>query len=99
MSPSERNYSRKRRRRDHAHYQESTGKSRVGDCAGTGPQRPIAHPYTQGGDIVALFFLSAKEKARLREAEHARQNRAEIIQAWSQGQVTRRDLVKWGLIT
>ena len=48
---------------------------------------------------MALFFLSAKEKARLREAEHARQNRAEIIQAWSQGQVTRRDLVKWGLIT
>jgi FtsP/CotA-like multicopper oxidase with cupredoxin domain len=48
---------------------------------------------------VASFFLSSKEKARLREAENARKNRAEIIQAWSQGQITRRDLVKWGLIT
>src|SRR5437870_3219226 len=64
-----------------------------------GLSAPWPTPTRQGGDIVALFFLSAKEKARLREAEHARQNRAEIIQAWSQGQVTRRDLVKWGLIT
>jgi len=46
-----------------------------------------------------LFFLSSKEKARLREAENARKNRAEIIKAVSQGQITRRDLVKWGLIT
>ena len=48
---------------------------------------------------MALFFLSSKEKARLREAENARKNRAEIIKAVSQGQITRRDLVKWGLIT
>jgi len=48
---------------------------------------------------VALFFLSSKEKARLREAENARKNRAEIIKAVSQGQISRRDLVKWGLIT
>jgi len=48
---------------------------------------------------VASFFLSSKEKARLKEAENARQNRAEIIKAVSQGQVTRRDLVKWGLLT
>jgi hypothetical protein len=48
---------------------------------------------------VALFFLSSKEKARLKEAENARRNRAEIIKAWSQGQITRRELVKWGLIT
>ncbi len=49
---------------------------------------------------MAPFFLSSKEsKARLREAGNARKNRAEIIQAWSQGQITRRELVKWGLIT
>jgi len=48
---------------------------------------------------VALFFLSSKQKARLKEAENARRNRAEIIKAWSQGQITRRELVKWGLIT
>src|SRR5215467_12816477 len=46
------------------------------------------------------FFLSPQaSKARIREAENARKNRAEIIQAWSQGQITRREIVKWGLIT
>jgi FtsP/CotA-like multicopper oxidase with cupredoxin domain len=38
-------------------------------------------------------------KARIREAENARRNRAEMIKAYSQGQVTRRDFIKWGLIT
>ncbi|NJD68409.1 MAG: copper oxidase, partial [candidate division NC10 bacterium] len=38
-------------------------------------------------------------KARLREAEHARKNRIEIVKAYSIGQITRRDLIKWGLIT
>ena len=46
------------------------------------------------------FFLTEKSsKARLREAENARKNRAEILKAFSQGKVTRRELVKWGLIT
>ena len=47
------------------------------------------------------FFLNEKNasKARLREAENARGNRAEIVKAFSQGQVSRRDLMKWGLIT
>src|SRR5215831_6143626 len=46
------------------------------------------------------FFLSPKaSRARIREAENARKNRAEIIKAWSQGQITRREIVKWGLIT
>src|SRR5690242_13633690 len=46
------------------------------------------------------FFLSEKSsKARIREAENARKNRAEILKAFSQGKVTRRELVKWGLIT
>jgi len=46
------------------------------------------------------FFLSPKaSRARIREAENARKNRAEIIQAWSQGQITRREIVKWGLVT
>lgn len=38
-------------------------------------------------------------KARLREAENARKNLEEIDVALSQGQVTRRDLIKRGLIT
>ncbi|HKV35727.1 MAG TPA: hypothetical protein VJP89_15425, partial [Pyrinomonadaceae bacterium] len=46
------------------------------------------------------FFLSSKaSKARLREAENARKNRQEIIKANSQGQVSRRDLIKMGLFT
>jgi FtsP/CotA-like multicopper oxidase with cupredoxin domain len=46
------------------------------------------------------FFLPENaSKARIREAENARRNRAEIVKAHSQGQVTRRDLIKWGLIT
>lgn len=46
------------------------------------------------------FFLSPKaSKARLREAENARKNRWDIIKAHSQGQVSRRDLIKMGLFT
>src|SRR5215470_9134613 len=46
------------------------------------------------------FFLSPKaSKARLREAENARKNRWEIINANTQGQVSRRDLIKMGLFT
>jgi FtsP/CotA-like multicopper oxidase with cupredoxin domain len=46
------------------------------------------------------FFLTEKSsKARIREAENARRNRAEILKGFSQGKVTRRELVKMGLIT
>ena len=46
------------------------------------------------------FFLSPKaSKARLREAEEARKIRWDIVKAHSQGQVTRRDLIKMGLFT
>jgi len=46
------------------------------------------------------FFLSSKDsKKRLKEAENARKNRLEILKAWSQGQISRRDLLKWGLFT
>jgi manganese oxidase len=46
------------------------------------------------------FFLNANSsKARIKEAENARKNRAEIVSAHSQGRVSRRDLIKLGLIT
>jgi FtsP/CotA-like multicopper oxidase with cupredoxin domain len=46
------------------------------------------------------FFLNANSsKARIKEAENARKNRAEIVKAHSQGKVSRRDLIKMGLIT
>src|SRR5688572_15335033 len=38
-------------------------------------------------------------KARVREAEYARKNRAEIVRELSWGRVSRRDLLKWGLFT
>jgi FtsP/CotA-like multicopper oxidase with cupredoxin domain len=45
-------------------------------------------------------WLSEKsDRARLREAENARRNRKEITRALSHGQISRRDLVKWGLFT
>jgi len=38
-------------------------------------------------------------RIRQREAERARGNRAEIVKARSLGQLSRRDLVKWGVFT
>src|SRR5882672_324921 len=47
-----------------------------------------------------MFFLSEKSsKRRLKEAERARKNRWEILKAWSQGQISRRDLLKWGVFS
>ncbi len=46
------------------------------------------------------MYLSAKaSKARLREAENARKNRLEILAALSHKEITRRELLKWGLVT
>src|SRR3954454_21430242 len=46
-----------------------------------------------------IYLPRNASKAQLRDAENARKNRAEIVKAYSHGQVSRRDLVKWGLIT
>jgi manganese oxidase len=46
-----------------------------------------------------MYLSPRTSRNRLREAEGARRNRAEVIKAWSQGQLTRRDLVKLGLMT
>src|SRR5215467_7014806 len=46
------------------------------------------------------MYLSPKASpARQREAQKARDNRAEIVKALSHGQITRRDLYKWGIFT
>ena len=37
--------------------------------------------------------------SRIREAENARKNRMEIVKAYSQGQISRREIFKWGLVT
>jgi hypothetical protein len=38
-------------------------------------------------------------QARVRDAERARENRAEIVRDLSWGRVSRRDLLRWGLFT
>ncbi len=45
------------------------------------------------------FFVSSKDRTRLREAENARKNRLEFIKALADGQMTRRELIKWGALT
>src|SRR5262247_350067 len=47
-----------------------------------------------------MHFLSSKaSRIRQREAQNARDNRLEIRTALNRGQITRRDLYKWGLFT
>ena len=46
-----------------------------------------------------IYLPKDASRARVKEAENARKNRAEIVKAYSQGKVSRRDLIKWGLIT
>jgi len=46
-----------------------------------------------------VFLPGTASKARIREAESARKNRLEIVKALSHGQVSRRELIKWGLFT
>ena len=47
----------------------------------------------------SIFLPKDSSNARLREAENARRNRSEIVKALSQGQVSRRELIRWGLFT
>jgi manganese oxidase len=46
-----------------------------------------------------MYLSGNASKARVRDAERARRNRAEIIRELSWGRVSRRDLIKWGLFT
>jgi manganese oxidase len=46
-----------------------------------------------------IYLPCNASKARLRDAEHARKNRAEIVRELSWGRISRRDLLKWGLFT
>lgn len=44
-----------------------------------------------------MYLLKDASKRRIAEAQNARNNRAEIVKALSHGEITRRDLVKWGI--
>ncbi len=46
-----------------------------------------------------MYLPNNASRLRLLEAEHARNNRREIVAALSQGQISRRDLMRWGIFT
>jgi FtsP/CotA-like multicopper oxidase with cupredoxin domain len=46
-----------------------------------------------------MYISKNASRIRQREAQNARNNRAEIVKALSLGQITRRDLYKWGIFT
>ncbi len=46
-----------------------------------------------------MYLPFKASRIRQREAQHARNNRAEIVRALSQGEITKRDLIKWGVFT
>ena len=46
-----------------------------------------------------MYISTKASRARQREAQNARDNRAEIVKALSTGQITRRDLYKWDIFT
>jgi len=46
-----------------------------------------------------MFLPNKASKLRIKEAENARRNRQEIVKALADGQITRRELFKWGLFT
>src|SRR6187401_3152782 len=46
-----------------------------------------------------MYISTKASRIRKREAERARRNRAVIIKARSLGQISRRDLVRWGIFT
>jgi len=46
-----------------------------------------------------MYLPKDASRIRIKEAQRARENRAEIVRALSHGQITRRELFKWGLFT
>jgi manganese oxidase len=48
---------------------------------------------------MSIFLTSKTSKRRLQEARNAQRNRREILKALADGQITRRELIKWGLFT
>jgi manganese oxidase len=46
-----------------------------------------------------MYISTKASRIRQREAQRARDNRAEIVKARSIGQITRSDLISWGIFT
>jgi len=52
-----------------------------------------------GQEEIPMYLTGKESRMRLREAQRARENRAEIVKARSLGEITRRDLIRWGIVT
>src|SRR3954452_8407171 len=64
------------------------------------PFAPLCVACSPPVPLEPSMYLSDKaSRARQREAQNARNNRKEIGRALTLGQITRRDLYKWGLLT
>src|SRR5262245_38277478 len=59
----------------------------------------LCRVYNVHAQEIKMYLSSKASRIRQREAQRARDNRAEIVKARSIGQITRRDLYKWGLFT
>src|SRR5262245_58047671 len=61
----------------------------------------MSHPFLTGWRRGGkdMYISSKASGIRQKEAQRARDNRAEIVKALSIGQITGRDLYKWGLFT
>ena len=46
-----------------------------------------------------MYLSRNASNIRQKEAQNARDNRAEIVKALSLGEITKRDLLRWGLLT
>src|SRR5262245_58266622 len=46
-----------------------------------------------------MYISNKTSRIRQREAQRARDNRAEIVKARALGQISRRDLIRWGIFT
>ena len=46
-----------------------------------------------------MWLTKKSSSTRLRAAQNAYRNRQEILKAWSQGQISRRELLKWGIFS
>src|SRR5246500_12747 len=62
---------------------------------------PAIKPYVKGRQVMKrrIYLPWNTSKNRIKEADDARKNRLEIVKALSWGQISRRDLLKWGLIS
>src|SRR5215510_2170961 len=60
---------------------------------------PVTSSFKSLSREIAMYLTGKESRIRQKEAQRARENRAEIVKARSLGQVTRRDLIRWGILS